>query len=347
MIILGIESSCDESAAAVLDYAGAGKSKVLAHALRSQEDEHAPFGGVVPELAARAHLAHLDRLIAHAMQEAGIGWRDLNAVAATAGPGLIGGVMTGLLTGKMIALAHKIPFCPINHLEAHALSPRLISAEIHYPYLLLLVSGGHSLLASISGAGKARVWGQSRDDAAGEVFDKTARLLGLGFPGGAALERLADEGNPQRFSLPLPMRGAEHCDLSFAGLKSAVRREAETLPQGKAGACARADLAASFQAAMAASLAERSAKAMQHHRQSLEKEARPYFVVAGGVAANRTIRETLARAAQAQGFRFTAPPHWLCTDNAAMVAYAGGERLAAGLEGRLDAPARARWPLGQ
>ncbi len=347
MLILGLESTCDESAACILEYRGKQPSRILAHALRSQEEIHQDFGGVVPELAARAHLLHLDRLVGKTLAQAQTGWDAINAVAAAAGPGLIGGVMTGLLTGKLIALARDLPFIAVNHLEAHALSPRL-AEKIDYPYLLLLISGGHSLTATIEGAGRYRVWGESRDDAAGEAFDKSARLLGLDYPGGAALEKLARRGQA-RHDLPRPLAGASHCDMSFAGLKSALRRLVEeTNAAGGAGGKqqekTRADLAAGFQLAAAESLAERSAKAMEFHLAHTGAAA-PVFVAAGGVAANAVIRQKLRETAEKRGFRFSAPPPWLCTDNGAMIAYAGGEKLRAGITTGLDFPPRARWPL--
>lgn len=335
--VLGIETSCDETAAAVVT----ADRRILSSIVLSQIDEHRLYGGVVPEIAARAHLDHLDAVIAEAMREAGIGFGELAAVAATGGPGLIGGVLVGATTAKAIALVHDLPFLGINHLEGHALTARLTDG-IDYPYLLLLVSGGHCQLLAVEGVGRYRRLGTTIDDAAGEAFDKTAKLLGLGYPGGPAVERAAAAGDPARFDLPRPMLGRPGCDFSFSGLKTAVRRRAEELGDGLDDR-ARADLAAGFQAAVAASLVDRAghAIAMFGDRYGGGRA----FVVAGGVAANRTLRAALDGLAERHGMPFVAPPLALCTDNAAMIAWAGQERLALGLVDGLDFRPRPRWPL--
>ncbi|HYB11600.1 MAG TPA: tRNA (adenosine(37)-N6)-threonylcarbamoyltransferase complex transferase subunit TsaD [Alphaproteobacteria bacterium] len=340
MIILGIETSCDETAAAVVR----DDRKVLAERLLSQAEAHRPYGGIVPEIAARAHLEHIDRLVAEAMDEAGLGFGQLDGVAATGGPGLIGGVIVGVMTGKAIAAVTGKPFLAINHLEGHALSARLVE-DAAFPYLLLLVSGGHCQLLAVEGVGRYRRLGTTVDDAAGEAFDKCAKLLGLGYPGGAALEDAARAGNPKRFSLPRPLLGRPGCDFSFSGLKTAVRMAIESRLTGSAELDRQdvADLAASFQAAIADVLADRTAKALKtfrHHHADANT-----LVVAGGVAANRTLRHRLERVAGEAGFRFLAPPPRLCTDNAAMIAWAGVERLKLGLIDRLDFAPRPRWPL--
>jgi len=343
LTVLGIETSCDETAAAVVHRTGQGAGTVLAERLLSQLAEHAPYGGVVPEIAARAHLVHLDRLIGEAMTEAGLDFSALDAVAATAGPGLIGGVMVGATMGKAIAAVRGLPFIAINHLEGHALSVRLVDADIQFPYLLLLVSGGHCQLLAVDGVGRYRRLGGTVDDAVGESFDKVAKMLGLGYPGGPALERAAKDGDPARFKLPRPMAGRAGCDFSFSGLKTAVRQTAERLPEGAFSSRDLADLSASFQAAVVDVLADRSASAMRSFGKAKGKP--PAFVVAGGVAANAPIRTALRNLAGENGFRFVAPPPALCTDNAAMIGWAGIERLALGLSDRLDFKPRPRWPL--
>ena len=338
MIVLGIETSCDETAAAIVD----GDARVRAEAVLSQLDEHRPYGGVVPEIAARAHLQHLDGLIARVMAEAGLGFRDLSGVAATAGPGLIGGLLVGLTTGKAIAAVHGHPFLAVNHLEGHALSARL-SHGIAFPYLLLLVSGGHCQLLVVEGVGAYERLGTTVDDAIGEAFDKTAKMLGLGYPGGPAVEAAARAGDAARIDLPRPMHGREGADFSFSGLKTAVRHTIAALPPGPVSARDAADLAAGFQAAVADVIVDRSRNAIAAFRGL--HPAGDTLVVAGGVAANQTLRARLAALAAAEGVRLVAPPPALCTDNAAMIAWAGVERLRLGLTDGLDAPARPRWPL--
>lgn len=344
LTVLGLETSCDETAAAVVRLYPDGAAEVLSDVVRAQMADHAPYGGVVPEIAARAHAAALDGVTRAAMARAGIGFAALDGVAATAGPGLVGGVMVGLMTGKAIALAAGKPFAAVNHLEGHALSPRL-AGPCAFPYLLLLVSGGHTQFLAVEDVGRAVRLGSTIDDAAGEAFDKTAKILGLGFPGGPALERSAEGGDASRFPLPIPFAGTDHCDFSFAGLKTAARRAWE----GVASATDRdrADLAASVQSAIAAALADRANNAMARFAREHPEETERRFVVAGGVAANRAVRERLGRAAEAHGFALIAPPLKWCTDNAAMIALAGAERLRRGMADGLSAPARPRWPLDE
>lgn len=328
-LILGLESSCDETAAALVT----GEGRVLAHKLAGQEAAHRPYGGVVPEIAARAHADALAPLIEAAFEEAGVTLAEVDAVAATAGPGLIGGVMVGLVTGKALALAAGKPLIAVNHLEGHALSPRLSDPTLAFPYLLLLVSGGHCQLLLVCGVGDHVRLATTIDDAAGEAFDKTAKLLGLGFPGGPAVERAAAVGDPRAVPLPRPLMGSDEPHFSFAGLKSAVARAAQS------GEHRGEDIAASFQQAVIDCLIDRTRRAIDRANGATA------LVVAGGVAANQGVRNALEDLATAHDLRFVAPPLWLCTDNAAMIAWAGAERLAAGLTDPLDAPARARWPL--
>ncbi|KQT35393.1 tRNA threonylcarbamoyl adenosine modification protein TsaD [Sphingomonas sp. Leaf412] len=327
MLILGLESSCDETAAALVT----GDRRVLAHRLAGQEAAHRPYGGVVPEIAARAHVEALEPLIAAAFADAGCTIHDVDAVAATAGPGLIGGVMVGLVTGKALAHAAGKPFVAVNHLEGHALSPRLSDPDLDFPYLLLLVSGGHCQLLLVEGVARYRRLATTIDDAVGEAFDKSAKILGLGFPGGPAVEQAALAGDATAVPLPRPLKGSAEPHFSFAGLKAAVMRAA---PHHAA-----ADVAASFQAAVVDCLIDRTARALRHSHGATA------LVVAGGVAANLAVREALRELATRHGLRFVAPPLWLCTDNAAMIGWAGAERFAAGMTDGLDAPARARWPL--
>ena len=336
MRVLGIETSCDETAAAVVD----ADRRILAERLLSQTREHAPYGGVVPEIAARAHLDHLDRLVAETMAEAGLGFSDLDGIAAAAGPGLIGGLLVGATTAKAIALASGRPFLAVNHLEAHALTARLTDG-LDFPYLLLLVSGGHTQLLAVEDVGRYRLYGETEDDALGEAFDKTARLLGLGFPGGPAVEKAAETGDPARFRLPRPLAGRPGAGFSFSGLKTALRRAVEALPAPDEQDIA--DLAASFQAAAADTLADRTANAAAMFRQDCP--AGCVLVAAGGVAANRSLRARLERVAEEHGLDFFAPPARLCTDNAAMIAWAGLERLRLGGRDGLDFRPRPRWPL--
>ncbi len=328
-IILGIESSCDETAAAVVS----GDREILAHRLAGQERAHAPYGGVVPEIAARAHVEAVMPLVEAALADAQLTLADVDAIAATAGPGLIGGVMVGLVTAKGLAHAAGKPLVAVNHLEGHALSPRLTDPDLDFPYLLLLVSGGHCQLLLVEGVGRYRRLATTIDDAAGEAFDKTAKLLGLGFPGGPAVERLAASGHPTAVPLPRPLVGTREPHFSFAGLKSAVLRARD------AGTHRSEDIAASFQQAVVDCLIDRTRRAIG------DAKGATALVVAGGVAANGAIRAALQRLADESSLRFVAPPLWLCTDNAAMIGWAGAERFALGLTDALDVAARPRWPL--
>lgn len=336
-MILGIESSCDETAAAVL----CAERGLLSNIVASQDEQHAPFGGVVPEIAARAHMSKIDAIIDQAVQEADVSYADLTAVAATSGPGLIGGVITGLMAGKGLAAALDIPLIAVNHLEGHALSPRL-TEDCPFPYLLLLVSGGHSQLLSVRGLGEYERLGSTIDDAAGEAFDKTAKVMSLGFPGGPQVERWASRGDDQAVRLPRPLLDRDNCDFSFAGLKTAVARAYESSDKSDD---AKTDLAASFQRAVGDCLADRTERAM--HRFAKQNSGARRFVVAGGVAANNTLRDRLKKTAQNNDFKSFFPPLKFCGDNAAMIAQAGLERQRAGLIDDLAAPARPRWPLDQ
>jgi N6-L-threonylcarbamoyladenine synthase len=340
--VLGLETSCDETAAAVVRRGGGCEVEVLASVVGSQIAQHAPFGGVVPEIAARAHVESIEAIAEAALREAGVGYGALTGVAATAGPGLVGGVMVGLSFGKAVALARGLPLVAVNHLEGHAVSARLGAERIDYPFLLLLVSGGHCQLLDVAGVGAMRRLGSTIDDAAGEAFDKIAKALGLPYPGGPALEALAEGGDAGRFALPRMLLGRKDCDFSFSGLKTAAARLAE----GVSAEADRRDLAAAVQAAIAGQLAEKSERAMQAYARA-HGGADLRFVVAGGVAANRAVRARLEAVAAANGFGFSAPPLAYCTDNAAMIALAGAERLALGLSDPLDAVARPRWPLDE
>ena len=358
MKILGIETSCDETAAAVVDDTRDGADAILGEVVRSQIDDHAPFGGIVPEIAARAHLETIDAIVAETMRQAETGFDELDAVAATGGPGLIGGVIVGVMTAKAIAAARGIPFIAVNHLEAHALTARLIAtaeAPLDFPYLVLLVSGGHTQLLVAEGVGRYRRLGTTIDDAVGEAFDKTAKLLGLDYPGGPMVERLARGGDARRFALPRPMKGRAGCDFSFSGLKTAVRHALEALlaetnlPAPDRQAIA--DLCASFQQAAADALIDRTRNAVEIFRSSCapeiagQRDGRGALVVSGGVAANGALREALERLCADTGMRLVAPPQKLCTDNGAMIAWAGIERMRLGLTDSLDFAPRPRWPL--
>ncbi len=328
-LILGIESSCDETAAALVT----SDRVIRAHRLAGQEAAHRPYGGVVPEIAARAHVEILVPLVEAALADAGVTLAQVDAVAATAGPGLIGGVMVGLVTGKALAHAAGKPLIAVNHLEGHALSPRLSDPDLEFPYLLLLVSGGHCQLLLVEGVNTYRRLATTIDDAAGEAFDKTAKILGLGFPGGPAVERAALLGDAKAVPLPRPLLGSSEPHFSFAGLKSAVVRAQDS------GKYRVEDIAASFQQAVVDCLIDRT------RRQLVGLDGVSALVVAGGVAANQAVRGSLVTLATAHGLRFVAPPLWLCTDNAAMIGWAGAERFAAGLTDPLDVAARPRWPL--
>jgi N6-L-threonylcarbamoyladenine synthase len=328
-LILGIESSCDETAAALVT----SERVILSHKLAGQEDAHRPYGGVVPEIAARAHVEALGPLIEAALAEAGKTLSDVDAIAATAGPGLIGGVMVGLVTAKALCHGASKPLIAVNHLEGHALSPRLADPSLAFPYLLLLVSGGHCQLLLVNGVGAYRRLATTIDDAAGEAFDKSAKLLGLGFPGGPALEAAALRGDPKRVPLPRPLKGSSEPHFSFAGLKSAVLRARD------AGLYSADDIAASFQQAVVDCLVDRTARALAR------ADGATALVVAGGVAANQQVRGALEALAARHGLPFFAPPLWLCTDNAAMIGWAGAERYGLGMTDPLDVAARPRWPL--
>ena len=360
-LVLGIETSCDETAAAVVARAPDGTGRILSNIVRAQWEEHRRFGGVVPEIAARAHAECLDEIVALALREAGTDLAGLDAVAVTAGPGLIGGLLVGVTTAKAIALVHRLPLVAVNHLEAHALTVGLTEG-LRPPYLLLLVSGGHTQLLIVHGVGRYQRLGTTIDDALGEAFDKTAKLLGLGFPGGPAVERAAAAGQTGRFALPRPMLGRAEPHFSFAGLKTALRRQAQALaPLSERDV---ADLCAEFQAAVCESLADRVGRAMaiadarwgsdpspraHADRHSAAREGpdprERHLVVAGGVAANRQIHAALAELTAARAYRLHVPPPQLCTDNGAMIAWAGAELLALGRTDGLEFEARARWPL--
>jgi tRNA N6-adenosine threonylcarbamoyltransferase len=337
--VLGIETSCDETAASVVRGSAPGPGEIRSNIVLSQLDEHAPYGGVVPEIAARAHIEALDAIVERALAEAGASLSDLDAIAATAGPGLIGGVMVGLTTAKALALASGKPLIAVNHLEAHALTVRLTDGAA-FPFLLLLISGGHCQLLAVEGVGRFRLYGTTIDDAVGEAFDKTAKVMGLSYPGGPAVERMARGGNPKRYALPRPMQGRPGADFSFSGLKTALR---QIVREGDYRDSDAADLAASFQQAVIDTLSDRVAAAMRRFK--VEFPAGREFVVAGGVAANGAIRTALSRLAAQEGLQIKIPPPKLCTDNAAMVAWAGVERGQLGLFDSLGEGPKARWPL--
>lgn len=337
--ILGIETSCDETAAAIVRLDG-GTVEILADIIHTQTDEHAEYGGVVPEIAARAHASLADKTVAEALKEARLSLSEVDAVAATTGPGLIGGVLVGMMTGKALALASGKPFLPINHLEGHALSPR-IASPCPFPYLLLLVSGGHCQLLEVQGLGDYRRLGSTIDDAAGEAFDKTAKLMGLGFPGGPALEKIASTGNPAAVDLPRPLMNRPGLDMSFAGLKTAAARAVEAAPLTDAR---KADIAASFQAAVADILAGKTERALSAFDPDASERR---LVVAGGVAANQTIRSALETMAARHNATLICPPLRHCTDNAVMIALAGAEHFLAGAKGDMTANAKPRWPLDE
>jgi N6-L-threonylcarbamoyladenine synthase len=341
--VLGIETSCDETAVAIV----AEDKTVLANLILSQE-EHARFGGVVPEIAARAHLGHIDALLQEALQKSRLAFKDIDAVAVTAGPGLIGGVLVGVMTAKAIAAVHGTPLIAVNHLEGHALTVRL-TEDVPFPYLLLLVSGGHCQLLIVEGVGHYKRLGTTLDDAAGEAFDKTAKMLGLGYPGGPAVEKMAVDCNDparalEKFSLPTPLVGSAGCDFSFSGLKTAVKRAVDALPD----TIDRNDAAAlchSFQNSVAAILNDRTERAIKQYLSLYPQQKAPSLVVAGGVAANKMLRQGLEHLGKKYNIRFVAPPLPLCTDNAAMIAWAGMERLQLGLTDAPDFPVYPRWPL--
>ena len=342
MIVLGIETTCDETAAAVIERADDGRAQILSNIVFSQIGQHAAYGGVVPEIAARAHVEALDMIIAKAMNEAEKRYDELDGVAAAAGPGLIGGVIVGLTTAKAIALVTKKPLVAINHLEAHALTARLTD-NTPFPYCLFLASGGHTQIVAVLGVGNYIRLGTTQDDAIGEAFDKTAKLLGLGYPGGPRVEKEAMHGNARRFALPRPMQHRKEADFSFSGLKTASRLEAEKIaPLSDQDV---ADLCASFQQAVVDVVFDRLRAGLRLFR--AQYGAPTALVVAGGVAANQAIRKVLHRLAFESGTVLVAPPLDLCTDNGAMIAWAGAERIALGMTDTMQAAPRARWPLDE
>jgi len=340
MLVLGIETTCDETAAAVVERPDAGPGKILSNIVLSQIEEHAAFGGVVPEIAARAHVEALDMIIAQAMSASGRGFAELDGIAAAAGPGLIGGVIVGLTTAKAIALVHRKPLIAVNHLEAHALTARLTDAT-PFPYCLFLASGGHTQIVAVLGVGQYARLGTTVDDAIGEAFDKTAKLLGLGYPGGPQVEKHAINGNAARFPLPRPMLGRPDADFSLSGLKTALRLEAEKIaPLSDEDV---RDLCASFQQSIVESVADRLRIGLKLFHERHGKSTA--LVAAGGVIANEAIRKILQRVAFEAGTVLVTPPVALCTDNGAMIAWAGAERLALGLTDSLGSEPHARWPL--
>jgi len=340
MVVLGIETTCDETAAAVVERPPSGPGRILSNVVLSQIDEHAAFGGVVPEIAARAHVEALDLIIAQAMKEAGVGFAALDGIAVAAGPGLIGGVIVGLTTAKAIALVREKPLIAVNHLEAHALTARLTNAT-PFPYCLFLASGGHTQIVAVLGVGNYERLGTTVDDAIGEAFDKVAKLIGLPYPGGPQVEKEARLGDAARIALPRPMLGRPHADFSLSGLKTAFRLEAEKMaPLSEADV---RDLCAAFQQSVVDVVADRLRAGLRIFR---ERTGAPTaLVAAGGVAANEAIRQVLQQVATEAGTVLVAPPAELCTDNGAMIAWAGAERLALGLTDALDAVPHARWPL--
>jgi tRNA N6-adenosine threonylcarbamoyltransferase len=337
MIVLGIESSCDETAVALVD----DKKHIISHIIFSQFDAHRLYGGVVPEIAARNHLDHLDRLLKQLFKESQLTFDEIDGIAATSGPGLIGGVIVGLMTAKTLALVHDKPFIAINHLEGHALTPRL-SHDVSFPYLLLLVSGGHTQLIIVEDVGKYTKLGTTLDDAVGEAFDKTAKILDIGYPGGPLIEQHAAKGNPKRFALPRPLKGKDSCDFSLSGLKTAVKylydREKDNFITDDVN-----DLCASFQQAISDVLTDRCKRAFKQFKQRYPQGK--HFVIAGGVASNSFIRDNLRNLSEENNLFFIAPPKELCTDNGAMIAWAGIERLQRGLTNSLNTKPRPRWPL--
>lgn len=346
LTVLGIETSCDETACAIVRRHDTADGEILANVVRTQLAEHSAFGGVVPEIAARAHVEVLDGLVTAAFEDANLSFQDIDAVAATAGPGLIGGLLIGMMTAKSIALVHDLPFVAVNHLEGHALTPGLTD-KIAPPYLLLLVSGGHTQLLTVEDIGKYKRLGTTIDDALGEAFDKTAKLLGLPYPGGPQVEKWAQDGDPNRFPLPTPLKGREQPNFSFSGLKTALRQTAQKIaPLSDQDI---ADLCASFQNTIAKTVTDRTRRAMTIFRNDLNANSPQAtdmkLVVAGGVAANQYLRTALLELAKQEGFSFHVPPPALCTDNAAMIAWAGAEHFARGKISGLDTPVYARWPL--
>lgn len=343
MRVLGIETSCDETAAAIVERDEGDKAHIVSNIVWSQIEDHVPYGGVVPEIAARAHVEILDGLVKRALEEAKIELKDIDAIAATGGPGLIGGLIVGLMTAKALALAANKPFIAVNHLEGHALTAKLTN-NLDYPYLLLLVSGGHTQVILVKGLGDYKRLGTTIDDALGEAFDKTAKLLGLAYPGGPIIEKLAAQGDSHRVELPRPLKGEKRLDFSFSGLKTAVRQAAmEMAPLSDKDI---ADIAASFELAVTDTLSDRVERSLAVFKNDYpDKEAS--LVVAGGVASNKAIRNSLQKLCDTHGFRFIAPPIGLCTDNAAMIAYAGLQHFIHGDRSSFNIAPRSRWPLDE
>lgn len=343
MRVLGIETSCDETAAAIVERDEGDKAHIVSNIVWSQIEDHVPYGGVVPEIAARAHVEILDGLVKRALEEAKIELKDIDAIAATGGPGLIGGLIVGLMTAKALALAANKPFIAVNHLEGHALTAKLTN-NLDYPYLLLLVSGGHTQVILVKGLGDYKRLGTTIDDALGEAFDKTAKLLGLAYPGGPIIEKLAAQGDSHRVELPRPLKGEKRLDFSFSGLKTAVRQAAmEMAPLSDKDI---ADIAASFELAVTDTLSDRIERSLAVFKNDYpDKEAS--LVVAGGVASNKAIRNSLQKLCDTHGFRFIAPPIGLCTDNAAMIAYAGLQHFIHGDRSSFNIAPRSRWPLDE
>ena len=342
MIVLGIETSCDETAAAIVQDSPDPAQRILSNVVHSQHNEHRPFGGVVPEIAARSHLQHVDQIISAAMTDAAVGFNELDAVAATGGPGLIGGVIVGVMSAKAIALAKSIPFLAINHLAGHALTARL-THNVDFPYLLLLVSGGHTQLLIVNGVAEYERLGTTLDDAVGEAFDKSAKLLGLGYPGGPEIEKAAARGDAQKITFPRPMKGRASCNFSFSGLKTAVRAKVQELTELGISRIDIQNICASFQSAVADVIADRTLRAAEVFK--CKYPAGRHMVVAGGVAANLSLRKSLENAASEAGLELIVPPPQLCTDNGAMIAWTGLERMAIGLNSDLAFAPRPRWPL--
>lgn len=344
MLVLALETSCDETAAAVVERLADGTGRILSDIVYSQFDDHAAFGGVVPEIAARAHAELIRPVIDKALAQSGHALAEMDAIAATSGPGLIGGLIVGVMAAKAMAAATGKPFLGVNHLEGHALTAAL-TGNVAFPYLLLLVSGGHTQIVLVKGVGDYQRWATTIDDALGEAFDKTAKMLGLPWPGGPEVERRAKSGDPRRFAFPRPLRGDKRLDFSFSGLKTAVRMASETIDMASEQDVA--DICASFQQAVAETLEERVGLSLSQFRNNFPGPAEPVLVVAGGVAANERIRNLLTGLCTQHGFRFVAPPARLCTDNAAMIAWAAACRLAKGESDPLDLVPRPRWPLDE
>ena len=342
LIFLGIESSCDETAASIVKEDKKGNVTILSNVVSSQVEEHKPFGGVVPELAARSHVEKIDTIIKKAVQKSGVVLENITGVAATAGPGLLVCLMVGMSAGKTIATFLKKPFLAINHLEGHALTPRLVE-RVKFPYLLLLISGGHSQFLEVRGVNKYKRLGTTIDDALGEAFDKTAKILGIDFPGGPQIEEYAKLGDENGFVLPKPILNKSGCNLSFAGLKTAVLHASKKIKNKQD----KYDLAASFQFTINEILRVKCKKAMELFLSTNKKNKKNYFVIAGGVASNKTIRSNLQQVCKDMGFEYIFPPANLCTDNAAMIAWAGIERYKKNLIDDVTFSARPRWPLDE